>query len=353
MSYQAAVNEDTAKPVVVNVDEVSNPTALTDEALIKEGEAAAERFGRSRKQILPMARGLAAAKRKYPATQDFNRWLDGSPYSTLGDHDRSALINIGKHLDGHKDVIVEFITGTKLSSPQLIWDAIRDQVGAPKKAPPAPKIDPSCYDSNSTNDPAGVGPGESTPTKADEPTRNNQPKEKSPATDEPARQPHELWDTNERFDLAVLTPSERDLKRLRTDYADPETVTRMLPLHDRLEESAAIVVAAQLRDLPTMTRYLERWGFKNPRVLLRAQPASADVTKADVLIAAERGDIEFHAPESWLDQVEPIDAAERLYEASRTLHLFATKKQEEEAGANESRCLVVGDASWLELPSVR
>jgi hypothetical protein len=352
MSYQAAVNEDTAKPVAVNIDEVvSNPPALTDEALIKEGEEAAERFGRkTREQILPMARGLAAAKRKYPATQDFNRWLDGSPYSTLGDHDRSALINIGKHLDGHKDVIVEFITGTKLSSPQLIWDAIRDQVGAPKKAPPAPKVDPSCYDSNSTNHPADVAPKESTPPSADE--RNEEPKGKPPATDEPARQPHELWDTNERFDLAVLTPSERDLKRLRTDYADPETVTRMLPLHDRLEESAAIVVVAQLRDLPTMTRYLERWGFKNPRVLLRAQPESADVTGAEVLIAAERGDIEFHAPESWLDSVEPLDAAERLYEASRTLHLFATKKQEE-AEASDHRRIIVGDASWLELPSVR
>jgi hypothetical protein len=39
-----------------------------DERLIREGEAAVERFKKSRKEILPMARGLLAAKRKHPAT---------------------------------------------------------------------------------------------------------------------------------------------------------------------------------------------------------------------------------------------------------------------------------------------
>jgi len=43
--------------------------SLDDERLIRDGENAAEAFAKSgRENILPMVRGLLAARRKYPAT---------------------------------------------------------------------------------------------------------------------------------------------------------------------------------------------------------------------------------------------------------------------------------------------
>jgi len=75
--------------------------ATDDERLIQEGEAAVEHYTKeidsARRQILPMARGLCAAKRKYPATQAFGGWLQGSPYWKIGQTDRAALIQIGAH----------------------------------------------------------------------------------------------------------------------------------------------------------------------------------------------------------------------------------------------------------------
>jgi len=125
------------------------------------------------------------------------------------------------------------------------------------------------------------------------------------------------------------SPSERDLKHLRADYAGAQTLKNCLPPHAHLEGSAAIVVAAKIHDLPVIADVLlPLAGFKRPtRVLLARRPASPDVTDAEVLIAAERGDIGSSAPEGWLDDVNPIEIAEMLYrDASWTLHLFATAK---------------------------
>ena len=63
-------------------------------------------------QIIPMARGLLAARRRYRADQDFGRWLEQSPYSNVGHTDRAALIKIGErefihnqvHADHHADI---------------------------------------------------------------------------------------------------------------------------------------------------------------------------------------------------------------------------------------------------------
>src|SRR6188768_654005 len=108
-----------------------------DERLIREGEAAVDGYNKdmknARARIMPMARGLLAAKRKYPATLDFGDWLKTSSYREVGDTDRAALIHIGEH-----DMFAEkFMRTTSLMSPQTIWDAIRDLM-------------PSSYDRNST-----------------------------------------------------------------------------------------------------------------------------------------------------------------------------------------------------------
>jgi hypothetical protein len=352
MSYQAALDQDTASPVAMTVDEaVTNLPAIVDadERAIAEGEAAAEKFGRSREQILPMARGLAAAKRKYPETQQFGDWLDGSAYSRLGKNDRAAVISIGEQLDEHEATIVKFLASTDLISPQTIWSELREKVEAPKKARPAPKVDPSYYDSKSAGDLDEAAPAATADTPApDEKSTKPAESKPRPTNDGPkASRPHELYGTNKKFDLVVLTPSRDHLARARD--ANLAALGECLPLREHVGEAAAVVIAVKLTDLPVVIdRLLPTCGFKRPtRVLLLGQPKFADVVNARVLVTAERGDITFSAPEGWLDDTtDPVDLAEGLYEASDTLHLFAAAAAKD----NQARLVIVGNDSWKKWP---
>ena len=109
-----------------------------DERLIREGEAAVDLYNRdlknARARIMPMALGLVAAKRKYPATHDFGDWLQTSSYREIGDTDRAALINIGEH----DEFSAKYVRTTSLISPQTIWNAIKELM-------------PTFYDRNSTD----------------------------------------------------------------------------------------------------------------------------------------------------------------------------------------------------------
>jgi hypothetical protein len=345
-----------------------------DERLIREGEVAAERFTRSRDHILPMARGLAAAKRKYPATRDFGAWLEGSRYSSLCAQDRAAMVKIGEHFDAHETAIVEFLAGTKLTSPQSIWTAIAaklglgpevaddcsDTIGAvdivPEPERRSPTVDSSFYLSNSTDDLADAdvladeGESESGDTKPD---ADPPPVEAVEAVEPKAStKSHTLYGTDKRFDLVVLTPGKDELARLRD--ASLDKLDECLPVRRHVEEMAAVVIAAKVTDLPVVIeRLLPLCGFNRPkRILLARRPESPDVIGAKVLVTAERGDIAFRAPpEIWLDDADdPIDVAEKLYGgASSTLHLFAAAKAKK-AKANERRCVIVGDESWQKLP---
>jgi len=77
-----------------------NANSPDDERLIRDGEAAVEEYGRSntraRDQIIPMARGLLAARRRHSANHDFGHWLEQSPYNDIGHTDRAALIKIAE-----------------------------------------------------------------------------------------------------------------------------------------------------------------------------------------------------------------------------------------------------------------
>ena len=318
-----------------------------DDQLISDGEAAAERYHKSRDQILPMARGLLAAKRKHPATRKFNAWLKGTThYSRIGDHDRAALIKIGEQLDEREDVVVEFLKGTNLVSPQTIWVEIK------KKLQPQPTLTASnCYDSNSADDPTdadasaaedGSESGETEPDADPPPIKAAEP--------EASAKSHKLYGTGKRFDLVVLTPGKDDLARLRD--ANLDKLGECLPVREHVGDAAAIVIAAKVIDLPVVIdRLLPLCGFNRPkRILLRGQPASPDVIDAKVFVTAERGDIAFREPPGvWLDEAaDLVDVAEGLYEASSTLHLFAAAK----AKKAESRCVIVGGGSWKKLPVV-
>jgi hypothetical protein len=79
------VEAETIAPMSVSDDTLdegeSASRLLDDDQLIADGEAAVERFKKSRDQILPMARGLAAAKRKYPATLSCSQAVWTAPRS--------------------------------------------------------------------------------------------------------------------------------------------------------------------------------------------------------------------------------------------------------------------------------
>jgi hypothetical protein len=316
--------------------------SLDDDRLISEGEAAVERFKRSREQILPMARGLLAAKRKYPAKREFGAWLRGSPYWAIDDHDRAALIKIGEQLDEHEEVVVEFLTRTRFVSPQLIW------IDFKKKLQPQPTLAASnCDDRNSADDPTDADTSAAEDVDA-EPDADPPPVETvGPSA---SAKPHELYGTEKRFDLVVLTPGKNDLARLQD--ASLEELRECFPVRKHVEDAAAVVIAATITDLPVVIgRLLSLCGFNRPkRILLRHQPTSPDVVNSKVLVTAERGDIAFREPpEIWLDGADdPIDVAEELYEASSTLQLFATAKAKKE----DSNCVVVGNDSWKKLPRV-
>jgi hypothetical protein len=304
---------------------------VDDDRLIRAGEVAVERFKQSRDQILPMARGLAAAKRMYPAKQAFGAWLKGSAYSKIDKQNRSALLNIGKALGEREVVVAEFLRDTQLVSPQLIWAEIR------KKVQPTPTVDPTYYDNRSEDVPAAAGE-RSTETKANGPAASLEP-----AAD---AEPVDPWTTGERFDLVVLKPDERDLRHLRSDHADPDWLRTCLPLRHVLEDDVAAVVDTTIRDLPVITDVLlPLCGFTpgiRPRVLMVRQPQAPEVTDARVLVAIERG-VEFSAPKGWLDDADPVEIAERLYgDVSRSLLVFGSTR------TSGWRC-----RTWRKQPSVR
>jgi hypothetical protein len=103
-------------------------TNLGDQHLIQEGEEAVKLFrgdiGKARSRIMPMARGLLAARRKYPANVEFNRWLQASPYNDLGKTDRASLIKLAEH----ENVAERFLRSTDLVSPELIWQKVAQQL---------------------------------------------------------------------------------------------------------------------------------------------------------------------------------------------------------------------------------
>jgi hypothetical protein len=168
-----------------------------------------------------------------------------------------------------------------------------------------------------------------------------------------AQKPRALIEAGEEFDLLVLTPRKKDLAHLRADYSDASTLARCLPLHRLTADGAAAIIMARILDVAVIeSKLLPLCGFPRlSRVLLARRPTFPDVTDAEVIITAERGEMRLNSPEdeSWLDDAGPIDplevAARLCPAASRRLHVFAA------AQAEGWSCLV-GDDSWAEEPSL-
>jgi hypothetical protein len=103
-------------------DTPNTPVSLVDERLIRDGEAAVVEYGKSTSRshhlIIPMARGLLAARHRYIADQDFGNWLEQSPYRDINHTDRAALLKIAEH----EVYIVHLMRVSTLTSPRLIWE---------------------------------------------------------------------------------------------------------------------------------------------------------------------------------------------------------------------------------------
>jgi hypothetical protein len=170
--------------------------------------------------------------------------------------------------------------------------------------------------------------------------------EDGPGSDEDA---HSSTDEKhiEQYDLLLLTPSRRDIQGLQRDYADHRDLPRCLRLHEKISERAAVVVTADLTDLPIIAgKLLPCCGFKRiSRVFLTHPPKNAEVTNAKIVIAAERGSKEpilagFDIWSADPGEIVPNLLATQLHAAAdKKLHAFASEPSEGWAS-------IIGDSNW-------
>lgn len=108
---------------------------------IRQGEAAVVLYrsimDKGRDLILPMAHGLADARRAYRANQEFGAWLGHSPYCDIEKDDRAALIKIAEHAA----FATKFIKATRYVSPRMIWNTMRELLPSSHDAKTAPVVD--------------------------------------------------------------------------------------------------------------------------------------------------------------------------------------------------------------------
>jgi hypothetical protein len=148
----------------------------------------------------------------------------------------------------------------------------------------------------------------------------------------------------ERFNLLAMTLHGEDLRLFTADFPNPDALAEEMPLADLLEQDAAVVVFARIIDLPVIAEKVPLiTGVRRiSRVILLRQPASSDVTEAQVVVIAERGDVTCALPQN-CEFLAATDTSAILAELfpqwTKTLHVFA---REQTAG---SICLV-GDDSW-------
>jgi hypothetical protein len=215
-----------------------------------------------------------------------------------------------------------------------------DDAPAPKHAP---TVGASCYLSNSKKrSPRGKDPSE--PVR---PRASGAKRKVAAPTDATtgSEAPDDPWNSGDRFDLVLVTPTADDVRHLRD--AQPDWLKCCLPLHRVVEDDVAVVVDTTIRHLPVIADVLLRlFGFtpgKRPRVLMVQRPQAPDVTDARVLVVIENG-VKFSAPEGWPDDAhDQVQLARQLYtEASRSLLVFGSTQ------AEGWQC-----CGWAKSPSVR
>jgi hypothetical protein len=162
------------------------------------------------------------------------------------------------------------------------------------------------------------------------------------------------------FDLLLITPTKRELSVLASDY-ETNALQRCLPLFKLIDHTSAVgfVVVTSVSDLTTITtKLLPISGFSDfSNILLTREPETADITDATVLVISKKGaKLKPHFPknEPWFeignDRVSQTDAvriAETVFPSlGRRLHVFAEH-------ASDGWQALIGDRSWIELPSLK
>ncbi|MCS3687485.1 hypothetical protein ABIF07_005488 [Bradyrhizobium elkanii] len=159
------------------------------------------------------------------------------------------------------------------------------------------------------------------------------------------RDPWQGETTFESFDLILGTVGPREARRLSEDPAD--RLPRCQRVHEHISEDSVFVGIARLADLMAVeSKLLPGCGFGAiSRVFLLREPVEPNVTDAQVIVVAMRGnsdrvrlnDCEWLPPDARLD---PVALALRLFpDAKNKLHLFA---HADTAGW----CSIVGEANW-------
>ncbi len=147
------------------------------------------------------------------------------------------------------------------------------------------------------------------------------------------------------YDLVFLEPDRGDIRRLNDEYADERPPC--LQVHERIAADAVAITIARLLDLPIVANeFLSHCGFEQPsRIILAQDPNGRDVTNAEIVIVAVRGQPRFDLPEdfAWPSIGEPIDAnsivARLVPDAVNKLHVFASAE-------TEGWSSIVGEANW-------
>jgi hypothetical protein len=156
-----------------------------------------------------------------------------------------------------------------------------------------------------------------------------------------------LRDNKSRFDRVLITPRPADMRRFAKSLAHPERIEEQLPLRDVLAKNAVIVIAAEVSDLPRLVEYPAlRCGIKGPpSVFLARRPMTAEISKAPILIALERGDVESSAAGAnlWIEggEVDFAAMAAHLYPGGQWLHVFAGEEQ-------DGFTSLIGDHGWVD-----
>jgi hypothetical protein len=222
------------------------------------------------------------------------------------------LLVLYKKLDGNDEARVRKLVDIIRLQPTLSMDFLKEQTDIAKKStPPEVPNEPSAFEGDPCNTDSALEMGRG------------------------------------KYDLVLLSPDSRDVRRLSEDYPESGDSPRCLRVHEDVDADSIAVVIARLVDLPVIiNRLLSYCGIDRvSRVMLVREPLDRDVTDAEVVVVADRGRRQFELPRdfAWPAKGEPIDGisiATRLApHSSNRLHLFAPRKC-------DGWSSVIGDENW-------
>jgi hypothetical protein len=171
---------------------------------------------------------------------------------------------------------------------------------------------------------------------------------KAPKETEP--DPWEALSGQRLYDLVLLTPDSRHVRRAEENY-DSNLSPRCMCMDEHVSKDAVAIVLARMSDLPVIKdKLLAGCGFDAPwRVFLLRSPLNPDITDEEIVVLAERSSQDrLRCSElSWLADDAAVDAnslADRLVPAATNkIHVFASVRRE---GWDS----LIGDANWDQTP---